>query len=99
MKEQDLINEIGNFDEQSSALIRIIMNLLDTTKHQVKWLIFALILSVLVNVGIVTGFLIYESQFELSDNITETTNLETNGDNAAVNNINSQYNDSATHNE
>lgn len=59
--------------DQSIALNRIIMNLLKTKAQENRRLWIALILSILVNLAIVGGFLWYESQWEY---FTETTSTE-----------------------
>lgn len=59
--------------DQSIALNRIIMNLLKTKAQENRRLWIALILSILVNLAIVGGFLWYESQWEC---FTETTSTE-----------------------
>jgi hypothetical protein len=91
----ETIAESG-IDGQSAALIQVILDLLDSTKRQMKGLLVALIISILVNVAIVGGFLVYESQFDIADTVTETTTLETSGENADINNVEGdQYNDNA----
>lgn len=59
--------------DQSIALNRIIMNLLKTKAQENRRLWIALILSILVNLAIVGGFLWYESQWEY---FAETTSTE-----------------------
>ena len=59
--------------DQSIALNKIVMNLLKTKAQENKRLWIALILSILVNLVIVGGFLWYESQWEY---FTETTSTE-----------------------
>lgn len=56
--------------DQSIALNRIVMNLLKTKAQENKRLWIALVISILVNLAIVGGFLWYESQWEY---FTETT--------------------------
>ncbi len=56
--------------DQSIALNKIVMNLLKTKAQENKRLWIALVISILVNLAIVGGFLWYESQWEY---FTETT--------------------------
>ena len=56
--------------DQSIALNKIVMNLLNTKAQENKRLWIALVISILVNLAIVGGFLWYESQW---DYFTETT--------------------------
>lgn len=56
--------------DQSIALNKIVMNLLKTKAQENKRLWIALVISILVNLAIVGGFLWYESQW---DYFTETT--------------------------
>ena len=64
MEEEDALN-------QSVALNRIVMQLLKTRAQECKRLWIALIISILVNLAIVGGFLWYESQWEYSTTTTE----------------------------
>lgn len=59
--------------DQSIALNKIVMNLLKTKAQENKRLWIALVISILVNLAIVGGFLWYESQW---DYFTETTSTE-----------------------
>lgn len=58
--------------DQSVALNRIVMQLLETRAQECKRLWVALIVSILVNLAIVAGFLWYESQWEYSTTTTST---------------------------
>lgn len=69
-------NEIKNEKdalEQSIALNRIVMTMLQHQKESNKRMFIALIASLCINVIIVAGFLWYESQWTYSDTITTTT--------------------------
>lgn len=104
MKKDEILDVIRESDaditEQSVALVRIVMDLLDTTKKQVKGLIIALIVSIVTNIVIVGAFLYYESQFEYVETSKETVTMSTEGDNAEINEVKgNQYNDSSTHNQ
>ena len=57
--------------DQSVALNRIVMQLLHTRAQECKRLWVALIISILVNLAIVGGFLWYESQWEYTTTTTE----------------------------
>lgn len=58
----------------------------------------ALIVSILVNLAIVGGFLWYESQWEYTE--TKEITQEVSGNDSDINNVSgNQYKDSAIHNE
>jgi hypothetical protein len=85
--------------DQSIALNRIVMTMLQHQKENNKRLFIALILSLCLNAAILCGFLWYESQWE-TETITTTTTQEVEGDSAEINNIEgNQYKDNAVHNE
>lgn len=91
--------------DQSIALNRIVMSMLQQQKDNNKRLFTALIISLVINLAIVCGFLYYNSLFDYSETITTTTTTEdidqsVEGENSAINNVDgNQYNDSSTHNE
>lgn len=100
----EVIRESDDVSAQSIALVKIVMNLLDTTKKQIKGLIVALIVSIITNIVIVCAFLYYESQFEYIETLDNTdkgtVTMTTEGENASINAVNgNQYNDSSTHNQ
>lgn len=68
--------------DQSVALNRIVMQLLHTRAQECKRLWIALIISILVNLAIVGGFLWYESQWEYT---TTTTEVEQDSDQDGLN--------------
>ena len=68
------IKEEENALDQSVALNRIVMQLLKTRAQECKRLWIALIVSILMNLLIVGGFLWYESQWEYTT--TTTTEVE-----------------------
>lgn len=77
-------DEIQNPDEirteddaldQSIALNRIVMTMLQHQKETNKRIFIALIISLLMNLAIVGGFLWYESQFQWVDTETTTTTI------------------------
>lgn len=95
-----VIRTEGEALDQSIALNRIVMTMLQHQKESNKRLFIALILSILVNVFVVAGFLYYESQWEYTDTVTTTIQQEVDGEGSNINNVQGdQYNDNATHNE
>lgn len=98
---ENYIEEMENEGEalnQSLALNKVIINLLKQQRETNKRMFIALIVSILVNLAIVGGFLWYESQWEY----TETKEItEVSGQNDSdINNVSgNQYKDSAIHNE
>lgn len=87
--------------DQSMALNRIVLSLLDK-KHKedilTKWV---LIISILVNLLIAGIFIAYENQFyTIPAETTTTTTItqETDGESSDINNVQGdQYNDTASH--
>lgn len=65
------IKEEENALDQSVALNRIITQLLKTKAEENKRLWIALVISILINLLIVGGFLWYESQWEYTTTTTE----------------------------
>lgn len=97
---ENYIEEMENEEEalnQSLALNKVIINLLKQQRETNKRMFIALIVSILVNLAIVGGFLWYESQWEY----TETKEItEVSGNDSDINNVSgNQYKDSAIHNE
>lgn len=69
-----VVGEIKNEEDaldQSVALNKIVMQLLKTRAQECKRLWVALVISILVNLAIVGGFLWYESQWEYTTTTTE----------------------------
>lgn len=66
------IKEEENALDQSVALNKIVMQLLKTKAQENKRLWIALVISLLVNLLIVGGFLWYESQWEYTTTTTTT---------------------------
>lgn len=97
------VNSICTEDDaldQSMALNRIVMALLQHQKESNKRLFIALVISLLINLFTVGGFLWYESQWEYTTTETITTTQEVEGDNAEINNVEgNQYKDNSVHNE
>lgn len=98
---ENYIEEMGNEGEalnQSLALNKVIINLLKQQRETNKRMFIALIVSILVNLAIVGGFLWYESQWEYTE--TKEITQEVSGNDSDINNVSgNQYKDSAIHNE
>lgn len=88
--------------DQSLALVRVSLSLIKTLKESNKRIFIALVISLLVNLMTILGFLYYESQWEITDSVTTTTTTtqEVEGDSAETNNVDgNQYKDNAIHNQ
>lgn len=98
---ENYIEEMENEEEalnQSLALNRVIINLLKQQRETNKRMFIALIVSILVNLAIVGGFLWYESQWEYTE--TKEITQEVSGNDSDIKNVSgNQYKDSAIHNE
>lgn len=98
---ENYIEEMENEGEalnQSLALNKAIINLLKQQRETNKRMFIALIVSILVNLAIVGGFLWYESQGEYTE--TKEITQEVSGNDSDINNVSgNQYKDSAIHNE
>ena len=70
------IKEEENALDQSVALNKIVMQLLKTKAQENKRLWIALVISILVNLCIVGGFLWYESQWEYATTTTTEVTQE-----------------------
>lgn len=98
---ENYIEEMENEEEalnQSLALNKVIINLLKQQRETNKRMFIALIVSILVNLAIVGGFLWYESQWEYTE--TKEITQEVSGNDSDINNVSgNQCKDSAIHNE
>ena len=98
---ENYIEEMENEEEalnQSLALNKVIINLLKQQRGTNKRMFIALIVSILVNLAIVGGFLWYESQWEYTE--TKEITQEVPGNDSDINNVSgNQYKDNAIHNE
>lgn len=98
---ENYIEEMENEEEalnQSLALNKVIINLLKQQRETNKRMFIALIVSILVNLAIVGGFLWYESQWEYTE--TKEITQEVSGNDSDINDVSgNQYKDSAIHNE
>lgn len=82
--------------DQSIALNKIVLNLLQQQKDSNKRMFIALIISIMANLFLAAGFLYYESQWEYQT--TTTITQEVDGE-SSINNVQGdQYNDNAVHN-
>lgn len=99
------LDELKVENERLNAVNKI---LLDTAKNQEslikhfrKMLIAITISFTVIICSMIGGFFYYESQFETVETTTTTTDMDTSGDNADINNVTNgdMYNDNATHNE
>ena len=98
---ENYIEEMENEEEalnQSLALNKVIINLLKQQRETNKRMFIALIVSILVNLAIVGGFLWYESQWEYTE--TKEITQEVSGNDSDISNVSgNQYKDSAIYNE
>lgn len=98
---ENYIEEMENEGEalnQSLALNKAIINLLKQQRETNKRMFITLIVSILVNLAIVGGFLWYESQWEYTE--TKEIAQEVSGNDSDINNVSgNQYKDSAIPNE
>lgn len=98
---ENYIEEMENEGEalnQSLALNKVIINLLKQQRETNKRMFIALIVSILVNLAIVGGFLWYKSQWEYTE--TKEITQEVSGNDSDINNVSgNQYKDNAIHNE
>lgn len=94
---KNLKKEKGSLD-QSIALNRITMTLLEDRAKDCKRLWIALVISILINLAIVGIFLWRESQWDYTEDITTTTTVEQDAGEGEGNNI-YQSGEQATYNE
>lgn len=71
--------------DQSIALNRIVMTMLESKKREDFWLRVILIISILVNVVIAGVFVAYESQWEYTTTTTTTTVTQDTGEGSGNN--------------
>lgn len=71
--ELDSMHEDNNALDQSIALNRIVMTMLESKRREDFWLRIILIVSLLVNVVIASIFIWYESQWEYTTTTTTVT--------------------------
>lgn len=91
--------------EQMEATNKLLLEMNKNQKKNNKNLLTVFIVVVacytLILMTMVIGFFVYESQYETSEDITETTiTQEVSGEGSNINNVEgNQYNDNAIHNE
>lgn len=77
IKELDALRKEEDALDQSVALNRIVMTMLESKRREDFWLRIVLIISLLVNIVIAGIFTWYESQWEYTDTITTTVTQDT----------------------
>lgn len=95
-----------NMEITNKLLLEMVKNQKASNKNLTKVFISTIIGYTVILIAMVTGFFIYESQYETveSGSIKTQTEFEidqnTNGENAEINNVlGNQYNDNAIHKE
>lgn len=86
----------------NKLLLDMVKNQKENANNNFKIFIVTIICYTLILISMVIGFFVYESQFEVTDEIitTETVTQEVSGEDSEINNIEgNQYKDNATHNE
>lgn len=63
--------------DQSLALNRIVMTMLESKKRENFWLRIILIISILANIAIAGIFTLYESQWQYTDTVSTTVTQDT----------------------
>ena len=84
----DALGEIKREEDaldQSVALNKIVMQLLKTRAQECKRLWIALVISILVNLAIVSGFLWYESQWEYTTTTETSTEVQQDSEDNGLN--------------
>lgn len=95
---------MNDLEITNKLLFEMVKNLKQTNKNLTKAFVITVVcLSVVIIAGI-TGFFLYESQFEIAEQTTTQTELsleqEASGEEAEINNVlGNMYKDNATHNE
>lgn len=92
--------EVREKEKVDVDLVMVLYDTIGIVKETSRRLLVALIISILSNIALVGGFLLYESQYEFETTDTYTQQLEASGENAILNKVDgNQYNDSAVHND
>jgi hypothetical protein len=96
--------EIKDLEKSTNELlVDVCKNQREMIKNMKNICIVIIISFCLIICTMVIGFFYYESQFDYEESITTTTttDMETSGENANINNVTNgnMYNDNATHNE
>ncbi len=86
--------------ELTTLLLEVIKNQKRNFKVLHRLLFTIVICYTIVLLGMVVGFFVYESQFNVTESVTTEFTQEVDGDSNAINNITgNQYNGNAVHNE
>lgn len=86
--------------DQCSALTHIVLDMLEVKRRECKMFFIALIISILVNLGIVGISMYVITGFDYEETVTTTTTTEqaVDGESSSINNVRGdQYNDKAKH--
>lgn len=82
----------------NKLLLEMVKNQKAGNRNLTKVFISAIIGYTVIVLGMIAGFFVYESQFEIKDEYS--IEQEASGEEAEINNVlGNQYNDNATHNE
>lgn len=85
IKELDALRKEEDALDQSVALNRIVMTMLESKRREDFWLRIILIISLLVNIAIAGIFTWYESQWEYTDTVTTTMVTQDTGEGSGNN--------------
>lgn len=77
IKELDALRKEEDALDQSVALNRIVMTMLESKRREDFWLRIILIISLLVNIVIAGIFVVYESQWQYTETTTTTVTQDT----------------------
>lgn len=77
IKELDALRKEEDALDQSVALNRIVMTMLESKRREDFWLRIILIISLLVNIVIAGIFVVYESQWKYTETTTTTVTQDT----------------------
>lgn len=77
IKELDALRKEEDALDQSVALNRIVMTMLESKRREDFWLRAILIISLLVNIVIAGIFVVYESQWQYTETTTTTVTQDT----------------------
>lgn len=77
IKELDALRKEEDALDQSVALNRIVMTMLESKRREDFWLRIVLIISLLVNIVIAGIFVMYESQWQYTETTTTTVTQDT----------------------
>lgn len=77
IKELDALRKEEDALDQSVALNRIVMTMLESKRREDFWLRVILIISLLVNIVIAGIFVVYESQWQYTETTTTTVTQDT----------------------